>query len=159
MKVNANLLVGTVAIVATGAILWRVFKTGRDVATAACDVFVNVKQAAADGLKAIDPTSPVNIFYRGANALTQAGTGNSVDSFGTWLAGLGDKSGAIATAPSNTAKLFDRREYEQTLAIDDMDAGRAVGFSDAAYNTSGSAGLRSFYNNGGGAATGVYMGK
>lgn len=99
MRVNANLLVGTVAIVATGVILFMVFRKGKSLA-AAVDL--------------INPASPNNLIAKGADAITQTLTGDSTISFGSYLYDKvsGDDSGKIATAPtapraSNVINLAD----------------------------------------------------
>lgn len=48
-------------------------------------------EAVTSGAKAVgnavNPVSSENIFYQGVSEVTQAVTGNSQDSFGTWLYG------------------------------------------------------------------------
>lgn len=130
MRVNLNLVVGTVAIVATGVILFMVFKKGKTIAAAAGAV-----------VDAVNPASPSNIFAQGADKLTQIFTGEPALSFGSFLYDkfANDTSGKSATTPSVPSNVINIQDYWRTVAQDDQDAGEqariAVAFDDGAFTS------------------------
>lgn len=135
MRVNLNLLLGTVAIVATGAILYAVMRKGKTIAAAAGDVAA-----------AVNPLNPNNIAIRGADAITRVVTGDQTASFTQRLidALSSDRSGAIATAPSlptnSRGSTVQIAQYWQQVEQDDIDAGyrmrEAIAADDPAFNSS-----------------------
>lgn len=134
MRVNLNLALATVSIVATGAILWAVIRQGKTVAEAAGDV-----------VAAVNPLNQDNVFAKAADKVTQIVTGDETTSLGSKIADLFDKSGQVATAPVEvkTGQIINIADYFKTVDRDDADIVPAPGFMDSA-----------FFTNAGGAATG-----
>lgn len=134
MRVSANLVVGTVAVIATGAILYMVFRKGG-----------TLQNAAGAVVNAINPASPTNVVSLAANAITQTVTGDPSTSFGSFIYDLlnpDDMSGKIAIAPSTpraAGAIIDINEYWANVERDDMEAGEqariAIAFDDGAFSS------------------------
>lgn len=84
----------------------------------------SVKEAAGRVIDAVNPASSNNLAIRGANAVTQAITGDSNETLGGYLYGLLHPTQGRADAPAGDRRAFiDIGGYESTATQDDWDAG------------------------------------
>jgi hypothetical protein len=85
-------------------------------AVAGVMLYRNRAEILAWGKTALNPASTDNLAYKGATAITQAVTGNKVDSFGTWLANVfkpsAEKEVDAMLAPVPGADLVNRSYYD-----------------------------------------------
>lgn len=124
------------ALAALGYGLYRLVQAGPDVAK-------KVGDAVTSALTAINPASPDNLAYQGANAVTRAATGDQSGTFGTklWEFFHPDTvklesqlfTGAVSTAAADAAALLARADATaQWLAGDQDDAELGQAMRDAA---------------------------